>query len=231
MPTPSKKLTPPCGQDGVIPASGIVRCGLLCGVVAPLLWLAVIVIAGELRPDFDHVGQYISELGERGSATEIFMRYGGFIATGLLHVAYAAAFYATVSRISGQPRLTLLVAGLIALNGIGRIGAGLFACEPGCAAPDVFTQRLHGLSATLAFLSIAAAAILGAIIFRGDKRLRPLSAYSLGTGFAGLIFLWLMSSSQTAHIFTGLYERLASGVLTLWVLVTALWLLSIAARR
>lgn len=208
-----------------------VRRGLLCGVFAPLLWLAVIVIAGELRPGFDHVGHYISELGERGSATEILMRFGGFVATGVLHVAYAAAFYATLSRISDHWRLTLLVAGLIALNGIGRIGAGLFACEPGCVAPEILTQRLHGLSATLAFLSIAAAAILGAIIFRGDKRLRPLSAYSLGSGFAGLIFLWLMSSSQAAHIFTGLYERLASGVLSLWVLVTALWLLSIAARR
>lgn len=231
MPIPTKKMTPPCAKDAVVPAAGIVRRGLLCGVFAPLLWLAVIVIAGELRPGFDHVGQYISELGERGSATEILMRFGGFVATGVLHVAYAAAFYATLSRISDHWRLTLLVAGLIALNGIGRIGAGLFACEPGCVAPEILTQRLHGLSATLAFLSIAAAAILGAIIFRGDKRLRPLSAYSLGSGFAGLIFLWLMSSSQAEHIFTGLYERLASGVLSLWVLVTALWLLSIAARR
>jgi len=34
-----------------------VRDGLLCGVVAPLLWPVVIVIAGELRPGFDHVGQ------------------------------------------------------------------------------------------------------------------------------------------------------------------------------
>ena len=67
------------------------RAGLLCGLVAPLLWAAVIVIAGELRPGFDHVGQYISELGERGSTTETFMRYGGFVATGGrdTHVAQA----------------------------------------------------------------------------------------------------------------------------------------------
>jgi hypothetical protein len=44
------------------------RAGLLCGILAPLLWAAMIVAVGELRPGFDHVGQYISELAERGSA-------------------------------------------------------------------------------------------------------------------------------------------------------------------
>ena len=71
----------------------MIRAGLLCGVLAPVLWAAVIIIAGELRPGFDHVGQYISELGERGSSNGFFMRYGGFVATGLLHLGYAAAFF------------------------------------------------------------------------------------------------------------------------------------------
>lgn len=200
----------------------MVRIGLLCGVLAPVLWVAVIIIAGELRPGFDHVGQYISELGERGSSTGVFMRYGGFVATGLLHIGYAAAFYATVTRITGRPRLTLLVAVLIGLNGLGRIGAGVFACEPGCAAPEVIGQRLHSLAATIAFLAIAAATLLAAILFCRDRLLRPLSVYSLATGSAGLLFLALMSASAATHDYTGLYERLASGVLSLWVLVTAL---------
>lgn len=123
----------------------LTRAGLFCGLVAPLLWAAAIVLAGELRPGFDHVSQYISELGERGSSTEIFMRFGGFVASGVLIVGYAAAFHVTVARVTDRPRLTLLVAVLVALNGIGRIGAGIFPCEPGCATPEVFSQRLHGL--------------------------------------------------------------------------------------
>lgn len=209
----------------------MIRAGLLCGVLAPVLWAAVIIIAGELRPGFDHVGQYISELGERGSSTGFFMRYGGFVASGLLHIGYAAAFYAAVARATGRPRLTLLVASLIALNGLGRIGAGIFACEPGCAAPEVLSQRLHGLSASIAFLAIAAAALLGTLLFRRDRRLRPLSTYSLVTGAAGLQFLLLMLASDATHAYTGLYERLASGILSLWVLVTALRLAVLAADR
>lgn len=208
----------------------MIRAGLLCGVLAPVLWAVVIIIAGELRPGFDHFGQYISELGERGSSTGVFMRYGGFVATGLLHIGYAAAFYVAVTRTAGRPRLTLLVAVLIALNGLGRIGAGIFACEPGCAAPEVFDQRLHGLSATIAFLAIAAAALLGTILFRRDQWLEPLSTYSLMTGVAGLQFLALMSASEATHLYNGLYERLASGILSLWVLVTAVRLAALVGE-
>lgn len=205
------------------------RGGLFCGLVAPILWLAAVVVAGEMRLGFDHVSQYISELGERGGTTETFMRYGGFVTTGLMHVAFAAAFYATVVRATSRPALTLVVAVLIALDGIGRVGAGLFPCEPGCAAPAVLSQRLHSLSATIAFLAIATAALLGAILFRHDVRLCPLSAYSLASGCAGLIFLALMSASDTTRAYVGLYERLASGILTLWIFVTAARLRALVA--
>lgn len=154
----------------------LVRGGLACGLVAPALWAAVIIIAGQLRPGFDHVVQYISELGERGSTTEMFMRYGGFVTTGLLLVGFAAAFHAALARVTGRPRLTLIVAALVALDGLGRVGAGVFPCEPGCAAPGSVAQHLHSLFATIAFLAIASAALLGAIFFvmtQGCVRLAP----------------------------------------------------------
>jgi hypothetical membrane protein len=54
------------------------RLGILSGILAPLLWLSLIGIAGAMRPGFSHVSQYISELGERGSSTEALMRYAAF---------------------------------------------------------------------------------------------------------------------------------------------------------
>lgn len=219
------------GRPAALGTAGpAIRAGLLCGILAPALWAAAIVVAGEARPGFDHVLQYISELGERGSRTEYFMRYAGFVATGLMHLAYAAAFAATLNRLGARRHLTLAVALLIGLNGLGRIGAGIFACEPGCLAPDVLTQRLHSLSATAAFLSMATACCLGAPLFRADRRLRPLAVYSLLSGLAGLVFLYLLSSGGSPA-YAGLYERLASGALTLWVFVGAWRLLRLAGRR
>lgn len=200
--------------------------GLLCGLLAPLLWAAVIFLAGEMRPGFDHFSQYISELGERGSNTQTLMRYGGFVATGLLHLGFAAALSAILSRDAGSPRLGRLVAALIVLNGLGRIGAGLFACEPGCAAPEVLSQRLHHLAASLAFFALIAATLLAAPLFRRAPALRPLGAYSLASGLAAIVFLGLMPTGAAPHVYAGLYERLASGVLSLWIFITAAWLLT-----
>lgn len=226
MPTQDRWPPRPASKDSVLVAvSPLVRVGLGCGLLAPLLWAAVIVIAGEMRPGFDHLQQYISELGERGSATGPLMRYGGFVATGLLHLAYAAAFYSAVTAIARRRGLALLVAVLIAGNGLGRIGAGLFACEPGCAAPLVLSQRLHSLAASFAFLSIAAAALLAARLFHAEQRLWPLALFSLASAATGLLALALMTAGAPPQAYAGLFERLASGVFSLWILVTAhrLW--------
>lgn len=203
----------------------LIRFGLCCGVVAPLLWAATIVLAGELRPGFDHASQYISELGERGSATEMLMRYGSFVPTGLMHAAFGGAFGALLMRRGNRPAITLLVTLLIALDGFGRVGAGLFSCEPGCASPEVISQRVHNLTATVAFLSIIIATLLAPLVFRHHARLHPLSLYSFLTGCAAIVFLLLMRASEATGMGTGTYERVATGVLSLWVLVVAvrLW--------
>lgn len=216
-------------------ADRLIRAGLVGGIVAPVLWAAVIVIAGHLRPGFDHVAQYISELAERGSSTQALMRYAGFVASGLLHIGYAAAFHGALARLGERRRLALAVAMLIAVNGLGRIGAGLFACEPGCLAPEVLTQRLHSLAATVAFLAIAGAALLGAVLFRRHPGLRPLVTYSLASAVGGLLCLGLMSagesSGESTGLRVGLYERLASGLFSLWVLVGAACLLRLLGQR
>ena len=200
-------------------------------MIAPLLWAATIVLAGELRPAFDHASQYISELGERGSSTELLMRYGSFVPTGLMHVGFAAAFGALLMRIGARPALTWLITALIALDGFGRAAAGVFSCEPGCASPEVLAQRLHNLSATVAFLSIIVATLLASLVFRHHARLRPLSVYSCLSGCAGILFLALMRMSETTGMATGTYERLATGVLSLWVFVTAMWLWPLAEHE
>jgi hypothetical protein len=61
--------------------------------------------------------------------------------------------------------------------------------------------------------------LLGGLLFRHVRGLRGLVPYSLATGIAGLLFLGLMSAGDVARV--GLHERLASGILSLWVLVTA----------
>ena len=101
---------------------------IVAGMAALPLWAFAIVFSASLRPEFSHVTQYISELGERGSATASIMRYTGFVPTGLMHLAFAAFLCAAFR----ADRLAVFAAALIGVNGLARIGAGLFSCA--CAA-------------------------------------------------------------------------------------------------
>ena len=198
------------------------KAGNLCGMLAPVLWASAIIFCGSLRPEYSHFTQYISELGERGSSTELIMRYAGFVPTGLMHVAFAA-FLSVAFR---GDRLAVIAATLLAINGLARIGAGLFPCEPGCVGPKLLlSQQLHSLSAGLGFFAFIGASIMWGIVLRRYRSLRGLSPYSVGCGILGLVFLLLMVWSAELRAGTGLYERLSSGVLSLWVLVFAarLW--------
>ncbi len=191
-------------------------------MLAPPLWASAIIFCGSSRPEYSHFAQYISELGERGSTTEFIMRYAGFLPTGLMHMAFAAYLYVAFR----GSRLAVIAATLLAINGLARIGAGLFPCEPGCVGPNLLlSQQLHSLSAGIGFFALIGASVVWGIFLRRYRSLRGLSLFSIGCGAAGLVFLLLMVWSAELRAGTGLYERLSSGVLSLWVLVFAarLW--------
>ncbi len=202
--------------------TALYKAGNLCGMLAPLLWASAIIFCGSLRPEYSHFARYISELGERGSSTELVMRYGGFVPTGLMHIAFAAFLYVAFR----GHRLAMIAAALLAINGIARIGAGVFPCEPGCAGPELLlSQQLHRLSAGIGFFALIGASIVWGIVCTRHRSLRGLSLFSFSCSTAGLVFLLLMMWSAELRAGTGLYERMSSGALSLWVFVFAarLW--------
>jgi hypothetical membrane protein len=192
------------------------KLGLYCGVISPILWLGLIGVAGALRPDFSHLTHYISELGERGSSTEALMRYGAFELTGFLYVCFAGALLVTL-RDGWFLRSAAL---LIALDGVGRIGAGVFPCDAGCVQVTA-GPNLHKLFATIGFCSGVLAAFLWAVLSRRIPSLRPLSSFSVVSGAVALVSLLVMSWAADPTFPRGLFEHLASAVLSIWVFVLA----------
>lgn len=192
------------------------RLGIACGILGPLLWLSLIGLAGAMRPRFSHITHYISELGERGSSTEFLMRYGAFGSTGFLYVCFAAALLA----IFRHGWRSTLAAALIGLDGLGRIGAGVFACDPGCGGLSS-NQELHHLFAILGFSSGILAAIVWGFTLHRRGWPAPFTWYSVATGILALILLLMMSWSRNPLNARGLFEHLATGVLSLWLLVFA----------
>ena len=192
------------------------RLGFYCGIVSPILWLALIATAGALRPDFRYATNYISELAERGSVTEALMRYGGFGFTGLLYVCFAGALLATFR--NGWLQITAAL--LIALDGVGRMGAGVFSCDPGCVhvspGPD-----LHKLFATIGFCSGVLATFLWGRASRDIPRLRSIASVSAGSGAVAFASLLLLTWAGDLGLPAGLFEHVATVALSVWMLVFA----------
>lgn len=202
------------------------KLGLLCGILGPLLWLTLIGIAGAMHPEFNPITHYISELGERGSSTELLMRYAAFGSTGLLYIGFAAALQATL----WDEWRSALAAALLALDGLGRIGAGVFPCDPGCQGISS-SQELHRLFATLGFSSGILAATAWGLLLRRHRWPPALTRYSVASGVLLLMSLLLMSWSRNPVNAPGLFEHLATGFLSLWLLVFAVYLIRSRQQR
>jgi hypothetical membrane protein len=201
------------------------RLCLYSGIVSPILWLGLIAVAGALHPGFSHVTHFISELAARGSSTETLMRGAAFGFTGFLYLCFAAGVLATV----GREWMVVAASFLIALDGVGRMGAGVFPCDPGCIRVSA-TQDLHKLFATIGFSSGILAAIVWGVVFRRLAPFSSLSWFSLGSGVVALVSLLLMSWSGNPMNAPGLFEHLATGVLSIWLLVFAVHVVRVETR-
>jgi Protein of unknown function (DUF998) len=193
-------------EPNLLPVATLRRVTLLAGVAAPVVWLGLIAWGDLSRADIRAVTDFISELGERGSATEAVFRYGGFVFTGVLYLCVAAGLWVVES-----PRWKAAVVALfVALDGIGRVGAGVYPCDPGCEGASC-DQTLHGLFATIGFCSGILAALAAGLLYR--RRI------DLLLGLATTIFLLLMTWEDNPIHAEGLWERLATGALSVWMLI------------
>lgn len=110
----------------------------LGGVIGPALFAVVVVICGALRPGYNHMTQFISELGAQGTSHAAIMNFAGFLPLGLLLVGFAASLRGALPR---RP-LAVAVAILLGLFGLSIALAGLYSCDPGCPQPPVAAHPL-----------------------------------------------------------------------------------------
>jgi hypothetical membrane protein len=196
-----------------------VRLLALGGVAGPLLFTSLAVLCGALRPEYSHATQFLSELGESGGSHASLMNLLGFVPTGLLLAAFAASLASVLPRTA----LSLAAALLIALFGLGMVGAGVYHCDPGCPTRDLSPEGArHQAISGSAFL----AAILGmgvfALCFRRLPAWRRLWLYSALSSAAALALVVVLSASMESRWLAGVWQRLFLGTLFLWCGVVGL---------
>jgi len=170
---------------------------------------------------------YISDLGVTRCGTYRILGETSYICSPLHDVMNVSFVLSGLFIVAGVlllrgiwPRPPLATAGLalVALAGVGRIGAGL--------APGNVDMPLHDLAALCILGGDIGAVLLGCALWRTT---RWQAAGFLAAGVAGTAGFMLMAAAPAHHLPAGAFERVASWPLLVWL--AALGLALITSRK
>jgi hypothetical protein len=154
----------------------------LVGIVGPIYYIGFVTLLGLLWAGYDPIRQTQSELGAVGAPHGLLMNVAGFMALGIVILAFAAAYHLVLR--PGPWKLAATV--LMAVAGAGMIVVGFFPCDAGCV--DVTrTSELHSTFSMPGAIGLPAAALLSSLAFRDDGRLGP--AWQVASFLLGLAAL------------------------------------------
>jgi hypothetical membrane protein len=158
---------------------------LRAGIAGPVLFVAVFLVAGVLRAGYDPFRHPVSSLsfGPAG-----WIQATSFVLTGLLVVAYAVGL-----RRAGAGLWAPI---LVALVGVGLVGAGFFLTDPISGYPPGVPPLprtphgvFHDLFSTPVFTALPAACFVVAYRLRRTA----FGIYSLASGLGVIVFFVLTS--------------------------------------
>jgi hypothetical membrane protein len=195
----------------------------VCGIAAPLVFVAAVIAASVNHPGYDHLKNFISELGATGAPAAGVMNFAGFLPYGLLTVGFALALHRGMRADAGG----WLGPSILALYGLAYIAVAVSPCDPGCqAATPSLHHRLHFLLGDLIFLT----AVLGPFTLY-PRMVKDPAWRSLATATLILPGLaWLILEASGVGISGALRQRLWLLLLFMWIAIMALRLLRLGAR-
>ncbi|RZJ28911.1 MAG: DUF998 domain-containing protein [Brevundimonas sp.] len=190
---------------------------LACALLSLLILGGATLAASLTYPGYDHVRQFISELGATGALTGPYVSLA-FIVSGALLTAFwllCAVLY---------PRTPLFILGFLlsALNGLGLMFGGVFPCDFECEMGDASRSGvLHELLGGIGYLAGVAGVILIGLAARGRPGLRGLFALSLICGIPAACVVWLV---HPGFAWMGLAQRILETAFAVWAVAVALTL-------
>lgn len=184
----------------------------LGGLFGPILFTSVFLICSSLRPGYDQINKFISELGATGTPNADLMNFVGFIPSGLMIAVFG------ISQLWLLPKgiVSRIGSTLIILFGVGMATAGVFSCDVGCPREGSFENMIHDQVSGPAFLCGIIGILLLGISFRKIPSWRSLWLYSVISALISLVFIAALINSIESYSLTGTWQRLLLLTIFLW---------------
>jgi hypothetical protein len=197
----------------------------LCGILAPVLYIAALIVGNILDPSYSQVGKTVSEIIERGAPNRDLLN-AIFIIYNILLIPFAVGLYFKLRKAS----TTAMVAIALIVNAVLGVAWTLF-----------FPLDIGGKSASLTgTLHLVVGALVVPLIFaielgfwrsaRKDDKWRQYGKFSLVI-FAITLVFGIMTVAFVNSDYRGLLERITTGSFLLWVEVLALKLYSLSNQK
>jgi len=191
---------------------------ILSGAIGSVTFALAILILGAMFPGYDHVRDYISELGAVDSPVKDLMNIFGFFLVGLFMIAFAIGLYRTIgTNWSGKTGSILIL-----ISGILFSSIAFFPCDPGCFNESE-TGDLHNLTSDSALPLGGIGFIFILFSLKSDRswgKYLPLIVLLIILAFV----LGLTYPELDATVYGGLVQRLAIGIPFSFMLISSLYL-------
>lgn len=192
------------------------------GIIGVLLFVVTTIVAGILFPGYSHTSQLISESYAMGTAHGPYLRFLGYLPSGLCIAAFA--YYA----VKTLPKSALTRFGFAAIGifyGLATVVVSIFPCDAGCdnnLVPPSISQLIHNLSGFLTYMIVPLSLILLGIAARRWPNGKTLSTLGIVCGITAMLFVGIFTANLHSG-FAGLYQRIIEGSILLWVFACSLY--------
>lgn len=201
---------------------------LACGIAAPLLYAAMLVLVPTQWPGYSSASQTISELSAIGAPTRPL-----WVPLGIVYTLLVTAFGWGVWASAGGSRPLRVVGGLMIASGLlGLFWPPMHLREALAAGGATLSDTLHIVWTLVTVLLLLLTMGFGAAAFR--KRFRVYSIMSMVILFACGVMTSVDAPRIQANLPTpwiGVWERINFGVFLLWSVVFAVTLLRPSSVR
>ena len=204
------------------------RLALVSALSGALILIIATLWAGWVYPDYDHISQFLSELGAQGSVVADNYNRFGLIPVGLFQCLLFFAAYRLLPR---KTATTLALAGAVYFA-LGYVLSALFSCDFECNLDDMSRDALlHNVFALSSYL-------IGGIAFLAlgfqSRQWPPIAGVKpyllhLACGAGALALTSSLFSFNFSYV--GLLQRLIEASIQIWLLAFGAYLYRLDTRQ
>lgn len=190
------------------------------GVLGAFLFVVSAIVGGILIENYSLFSQYISESYAIDTEYGKFLRFFGYIPSGILLTlfSFSAFKYFQPSRLK-----KIGFYGLGIFYGLATILVGFFPCDSGCNKEFIDPSISHIIHNIVGFFTYIFVPICLIIIGLGLKKLpnyNKLSIQAITSGIISLLFVFKLFSDANSE-YLGIYQRIIEIIFILWIITCA----------